>query len=137
MTDRAKKGMAALLAEQHQQVASEAAIPAIADRPASAASPSRSATAAGPSGPYIGQPAAAPPAGPSRDRRDGRPGKAARLRSWYMTPATADALSKAVDDLHYSTRAPKYEVLAAIVRAGLASLGAIEEELRAQQSGRS
>jgi hypothetical protein len=54
-----------------------------------------------------------------------------------MTPATADTLSKAVDDLHYSTRAPKYVVLAAIVRAGLANLGAIEAELRAQQGSES
>ncbi len=59
-----------------------------------------------------------------------RPGKTARLRSWYMTPETASQLAKAVDDLHFATRAPKYEVLAAIVRAGLADLQAIETELR-------
>jgi hypothetical protein len=50
-----------------------------------------------------------------------------------MTPATADALAEAVDDLHYATRAPKYEVLAAIIRAALADLAPIEAELRAQQ----
>lgn len=50
-----------------------------------------------------------------------------------MTPATADALSAAVADLHFATRAPKYEVLAAIVRRGLADLDAIEAELREQQ----
>jgi len=52
----------------------------------------------------------------------------------YMTPATADDLAKAVDELHFSTRAPKYEVLAAIVRVALADLGRIEAELRAQQA---
>lgn len=60
--------------------------------------------------------------------------KSARLRSSYMTSATADALQAAIDDLHFSTRAPKYEVIAAIIRAGLADLGAIEAELRAQQA---
>jgi len=51
-----------------------------------------------------------------------------------MLPSTADDLARAVDDLHYATRAPKYEVLAAIIRAGLADLGPIEAELRAQQA---
>jgi len=55
------------------------------------------------------------------------------MRSWYMTPATATALAEAVDNLHYATRAPKYEVLAAIVRAGVRDLAALEAELRAQQ----
>jgi hypothetical protein len=50
-----------------------------------------------------------------------------------MTPATADALAQAVDDLHYATRAPKYEVLAVIIRHALADLGPIEAELREQQ----
>jgi hypothetical protein len=51
-----------------------------------------------------------------------------------MTPATAAALSEAVDNLHFATRAPKYEVLAAIVRAGLADMPAIEAELNAQRA---
>lgn len=50
-----------------------------------------------------------------------------------MTPASADALAQAIDDLHYATRAPKYEVLAAIIRAALADLGPIEAELRERQ----
>lgn len=50
-----------------------------------------------------------------------------------MTPGTADTLARAVDDLHYATRAPKYEVLAAIVRVGVADMAALEAELRAQQ----
>lgn len=48
-----------------------------------------------------------------------------------MTPATAAALSEAVDNLHFATRMPKYEVLAAIVRAGLADVPAIEAKPRA------
>jgi hypothetical protein len=50
-----------------------------------------------------------------------------------MTPSTAESLAAAVDNLHFATRAPKYEVLAAIVRAGLADLAAVEAELRASQ----
>ena len=42
-------------------------------------------------------------------------------------------LSQAVDDLHYATRAPKYDCLAAIVSAGVADLRGIEAELRASQ----
>ncbi len=110
MTDKPKKGMAALLAEQQQQVAAEPA------RPARDASEARTDS-------------------PSRPARDAGPGKAARLRSWYMTPTTADTLAQAVDDLHYATRAPKYEVLAAIIRHALADLGPVEAELRARQAG--
>jgi hypothetical protein len=51
-----------------------------------------------------------------------------------MTPSTAETLAKAVDDLHFTTRAPKYEVLAAIVRAGVADLAAVEAEIRASQA---
>jgi hypothetical protein len=50
-----------------------------------------------------------------------------------MTPDTAETLAAAVDELHFATRAPKYEVLAAIVRAGVADMAAIEAELRASQ----
>jgi hypothetical protein len=50
-----------------------------------------------------------------------------------MTPDSAETLAAAVDELHWRTRAPKYEVLAAIVRAGVADLAAIEAELRASQ----
>ena len=50
-----------------------------------------------------------------------------------MTPASADALAQAIDDLHYATRAPKYEVLAVIICHALADLGPIEAELRERQ----
>jgi hypothetical protein len=54
-----------------------------------------------------------------------------------MTADTAAELSAAVDELHFATRAPKYEVLAAIVRAGVADMAALEARLRAAQDGNS
>lgn len=53
-----------------------------------------------------------------------------------MTPGTAEALATAVDDLHFRTRAPKYEVLAAIVLHGLADLDAVEADIRSGQTAR-
>jgi hypothetical protein len=137
MTDKPKRGMAALLAEQQEQVAAEPARPARDAGEASPASPSSPARRPPPAPSSRGaraSAAAARPAitdSPSRPARDAGPGKAARLRSWYMTPATAGTLAQAVDDLHYATRAPKYEVLAAIIRHALADLGPVEAELRA------
>jgi len=46
----------------------------------------------------------------------------ATRRSWYLSAAAADELTRAVDDLHYELRAPKHVVLAAIIRTGLAHL---------------
>jgi hypothetical protein len=40
-------------------------------------------------------------------------------RSWYMPRSSADALAAAVEDLHWQTRRPKHEVLAAIVAAAV------------------
>jgi hypothetical protein len=37
-------------------------------------------------------------------------------RSWYVARGAADALAAAVDDLHYETRRPKHEVLAALLQ---------------------
>lgn len=34
-------------------------------------------------------------------------------RSWYLPADVADRLAAVVDDLHYATRRPKHEVLAA------------------------
>lgn len=36
-------------------------------------------------------------------------------RSWYMPRDSAEALAAAVDDLHWSTRRPKHEIVAALV----------------------
>jgi hypothetical protein len=52
-----------------------------------------------------------------------------------MTEDTAVSLAEAVDNLHFATRAPKYEVLAAIVQAGLADLDAVEAQLLRQSRG--
>ena len=151
MTDKPKRGMAALLAEQQRQVAEGAASPASpasdartarASGPAVRATPARSpagTTAAARTTSQSRNKAAssasdASPSRPASSARDAGPGKAARLRSWYMTPATADALAEAVDDLHHATRAPKYEVLAVIVQRALADLGPVEAELRARMA---
>jgi hypothetical protein len=142
-----KKGMAEFLAEQREQVAAEPARPSRTVSAGIPASPARNAgdteetpQAAGTALASDAQPPPAPSSAspgssssPGTSSKRARPGKTARLRSWYMTPASADALAQAIDDLHYATRAPKYEVLAAIIRAGLADLGPIEAELRAQQ----
>lgn len=40
-------------------------------------------------------------------------------RSWYMPASSAEALARAIDDLHYATRRPKHEVIAALVAVAL------------------
>ena len=48
-----------------------------------------------------------------------------------MPAATADALAAAVDDLHYETRRPKHEVLAALVAVALEHLDQARNRLGA------
>jgi hypothetical protein len=43
-----------------------------------------------------------------------------RHRSYWIHTDVADALTSTVDDLHYTHRRPKHEVLSAVVAAGLA-----------------
>ena len=50
-------------------------------------------------------------------------------RSWYMPRESADALAQLVDDLHYATRRPKHEVLAAVIAVALAHRSEIETRL--------
>ncbi|WP_047892958.1 hypothetical protein [Micromonospora sp. RV43] len=50
-------------------------------------------------------------------------------RSWYMRRDVADSLARALDDLHYATRAPKHVILAAIVEHALADLDGIRDRL--------
>ena len=50
-------------------------------------------------------------------------------RSWYMPRESADALAQLVDDLHYATRRPKHEVLAAVIAVALAHRSEIENRL--------
>jgi hypothetical protein len=40
-------------------------------------------------------------------------------RSWYISTALADRLAAVVDDIHFSTRRPKHEVLGAAVAFAL------------------
>ncbi|MEV7808962.1 hypothetical protein AB0O28_39025 [Microbispora sp. NPDC088329] len=56
-------------------------------------------------------------------------GQPAVRRSWYMPAATAHALAAAVDDLHFATRRPKHEVLAALIDAALASRDQVADRL--------
>lgn len=67
-----------------------------------------------------GQDKAAPGAG-RRTSRTGATGARAGMdrRSWYMPRAAADALGEAVTELHYRTRRPKFEVLAALIAVAL------------------
>ena len=53
-----------------------------------------------------------------------------RHRSFYMRSVVADQLSEVVDDLHYATRQPRHEVLAALVDVALRHRAEIEERLK-------
>jgi predicted transcriptional regulator len=56
-------------------------------------------------------------------------------RSWYMNAAVADRLAEAVDELHWSTRRPKHEVLAAAVAVALDDPDAIQARLMTGPEG--
>jgi hypothetical protein len=42
-----------------------------------------------------------------------------RHRSWYLPVAVADRLSAVIDELHFTTRRPKHEILSAAVDVAL------------------
>jgi len=50
-------------------------------------------------------------------------------RSWYLPQADADRLASLVDDLHFMTRRPRHEVLAAVVGVIVGHRAEIEERL--------
>ena len=50
-------------------------------------------------------------------------------RSWYLPQADADRLASLVNDLHFLTRRPRYEVLAALVGVIVDHRAEIEERL--------
>jgi hypothetical protein len=50
-------------------------------------------------------------------------------RSWYLPRADADRLAELVDDLHFTTRRPRYEVLAAVVGVIVEHRGEIQARL--------
>lgn len=52
-------------------------------------------------------------------RRTSRTSARMDRRSWYMPRAVADALGEAVTELHFRTRRPKHEVLAALIAVAL------------------
>ena len=55
-------------------------------------------------------------------------------RSFYLPAATADALAQAANDLHYASHGAilKHVVLDAVIRAGLAHLPDLAQQLQAQ-----
>ena len=57
-------------------------------------------------------------------------------RSWYLDRATADSFAAAVDDLHFCTRRPKHEVIAAALAVALEHRDAIEARLAGQDTPR-
>ncbi len=52
-----------------------------------------------------------------------------RHRSFYMRSDVAERLAAAVDDLHFATRRPRHEVLAALVGVSLEHRAEIEARL--------
>ena len=52
-----------------------------------------------------------------------------RHRSFYMRRDVADRLAAVVDDLHFATRRPRHEVLAALVDVTLGHRAEIEARL--------
>ncbi|MFF2077101.1 hypothetical protein ACFVXG_20355 [Kitasatospora sp. NPDC058162] len=80
----------------------------------------RVTVAGGSKGPVPAQANAAPAGGSTAMDR----------RSWYMPKASADALAELVDDLHWETRRPKQEILAAVVAEVLARRAQVERRLR-------
>jgi hypothetical protein len=55
-------------------------------------------------------------------------------RSWYLPQADADRLALLVNDLHFTTRRPRHEVLAAVVAVIVGHRAEIEARLTSQGS---
>lgn len=53
-------------------------------------------------------------------------------RSWYTTTAAANALADVVDDIHFATRVPKHEVVAALMEAAVAQAPKVQARLQKQ-----
>lgn len=51
-------------------------------------------------------------------------------RSWYTRVEAVEALAAAVDDIHFATRVPKYEVVAALMEAAVAQAPKVQAKLR-------
>ena len=50
-------------------------------------------------------------------------------RSWYLRADVADSLAGVVSDLHYTTRRPRHEVLAAVIEVAVSHRAEIEARL--------
>jgi hypothetical protein len=50
-------------------------------------------------------------------------------RSWYMRADVADSLADVVTDLHFATRRPRHEVLAAVIEVAVDHRAEIEARL--------
>lgn len=55
-------------------------------------------------------------------------------KSWYMRQDVADELVAAVDDLHYQTRLPRHEVLAALAAVALGHRAEIQARLTRERA---
>jgi transcription termination factor NusB len=51
-------------------------------------------------------------------------------RSWYMPKESADALAAAIEELHYTERAPKHVVVAALVEVALDHLDDVRRHIQ-------
>jgi hypothetical protein len=56
-------------------------------------------------------------------------------RSWYLRADVTERLSDVVNDLHFATRRPRHEVLAAVIAVALEHRAEIEARLRLPQDG--
>jgi hypothetical protein len=50
-------------------------------------------------------------------------------RSWYTSTAAADAFTAAVDDIHFATRVPKHEVVAALMMVAVEKAPTVQKRL--------
>jgi hypothetical protein len=51
-------------------------------------------------------------------------------RSWYLRADVADSLAHVVNDLHFATRRPRHEVLAAVISVAVDHRAEIEARLK-------
>jgi len=58
-------------------------------------------------------------------------------RSWYMPRTIADALADEIDELHHSTRRPKWYVLSAIIAVAMEHQDEVRAKLGARDANQS
>lgn len=82
--------------------------------------------------PAAPDPAPAPPPAPKVPARRKPSDDTMDRRSWYMSKAVAGALAEEVEELHFTTRRPKHEVLAALITVAMEH----RDEVRARLTDR-